>query len=150
MPQIKSIEVLGFRSFGAECQVADTNAPIAVFWGPNSKGKTSLAEALEFLLTGKTVKKELLASRGDEFAGALRHVHLDDAIQAYVAVTLCCPDGQTRVVMRTLDQDYAKQGDCASSLSIDGSTRNRNGSYGAWNCTVTATASCAGPCSAHA
>lgn len=119
-PQIRRIEVQGFRSFGAATQSAEIDAPIAVLWGQNSKGKTSLAEAVEFLLTGQTVKRELMASRHAEFADALRHAHLNDATETYVAAMLDCPDGTNRVIKRTLVRDYGKQGACVSSLTIDG------------------------------
>ena len=39
-PCLKTIEIQGFRSFGAERQIAEIDAPIAAIWGPNSKGKT--------------------------------------------------------------------------------------------------------------
>ncbi len=35
---------------------------MSVVWGPNSQGKTSLAEAFEFLSTGDTARREMLAS----------------------------------------------------------------------------------------
>jgi len=89
-PNLKTIELQGFRSYGAEQQIAEINAPIAVFWGPNSKGKTSFAEAIEFLLTGQIVKREILASRQDEFTDALRHAHLDDNVETFVAATVQC------------------------------------------------------------
>jgi hypothetical protein len=119
-PNLKTIEIRGFRSFGAEQQTAEIDAPIAAIWGPNSKGKTSFAEAVEFLLTGQTVKREVLSSRQAEFAGALRNAHIDSDIEAYVSATIECPDGQIRVIKRTLDADYSKQQDCQSTLTIDG------------------------------
>ena len=119
-PCFKTIEIQGFRSFGAEPQVAEIDAPIAAIWGPNSKGKTSFAEAVEFLLTGQTVKRQLLASRQDEFAGALRNAHIGADVEAYVSAAIECLDGQVRVFKRKLDSDYSKQHDCQSTLTIDG------------------------------
>jgi len=118
-PNLKTIELQGFRSYGAEQQIAEINAPIAVFWGPNSKGKTSFAEAIEFLLTGQIVKREILASRQDEFTDALRHAHLDDNVETFVAATVQCSDGILRKIKRVLNADYAKQGGCVSTLYID-------------------------------
>jgi len=68
MPQIKRLQIKGFRAFGSQPQVLEFRGPMAVVSGPNSQGKTSLAEAIEFLLTGKTVRRELLASAKREFA----------------------------------------------------------------------------------
>ena len=119
-PCLKTIEIQGLRSFGAERQIAEIDAPIAAIWGPNSKGKTNFAEAVEFLLTGQTVKREVLSSRQDEFAGALRNAHIDPDVEAYVAAAVECPDGTIRTFKRTLDSDYSKQHDCQSTLTIDG------------------------------
>ena len=119
-PCLKTIEIQGFRSFGAEKQVAEIDAPIVAIWGPNSKGKTSFAEAVEFLLTGQTVRREVLSSRQDEFAGALRNAHIGTDVEAYVSAAVECPDGVIRTITRKLDSDYSKQHDCQSSLTIDG------------------------------
>src|SRR6266545_6263036 len=80
-PRINKIEIQGFRAFGAKPQTLVFSSPIAAVWGANSQGKTSLAEAFEFLLTGATVRRELLASVvrdgsryvGPETEGANRH-----------------------------------------------------------------------------
>ena len=60
-PRIRSLTIKGFRAFGAVEQTLNLPADIAVVWGPNSKGKTSLAEAFEFLLTGQISRRELMA-----------------------------------------------------------------------------------------
>ncbi|WP_442955015.1 AAA family ATPase, partial [Parasphingorhabdus sp.] len=70
--KIKSLTVRGFRAYGGAEQVLNLPGDIAVVWGPNSKGKTSLGEAFEFLLTGSISRRELMASSQDEFADALR------------------------------------------------------------------------------
>jgi DNA repair exonuclease SbcCD ATPase subunit len=75
-PRIKSLSIRGFRAYGAAEQTLNLPTDIAVVWGPNSTGKTSLAEAFEFLLTGSIARRELMASSQDEFADALRNAHL--------------------------------------------------------------------------
>ena len=100
--RLKRIELQGFRAYGPVKQAAEIDAPIAVFWGPNSKGKTSFAEAVEFLLTGQTVKREILSSRQDEFADALRHAHLPDHVETFVSATFECQDGNVHTVKRVL------------------------------------------------
>jgi recombinational DNA repair ATPase RecF len=64
-PRIKSLSVRGFRAYGAAVQTLNLQTDIAVVWGPNSTGKTSLAEAFEFLLTGSTraFRRQALLSR---------------------------------------------------------------------------------------
>ena len=56
-PRIRKLSVKGFRAYGANIQTLSLPSDIAVIWGANSKGKTSLAEAFEFLLTGKIVRR---------------------------------------------------------------------------------------------
>ena len=117
--RLRSLTVKGFRSYGAAEQTLNLPADIAVIWGPNSKGKTSLAEAIEFLLTGRIARRELMASSQDEFADALRNAHLPPGQQVYVAATVIGPDGASHQVKRVLTADYAKRQDCKSSLEID-------------------------------
>ena len=74
--RLRSLAVKGFRAYGATEQTLNLPAEIAAVWGPNSTGKTSLAEAFEFLLTGCIARRELMASSRDEFANALRNAHL--------------------------------------------------------------------------
>ena len=118
-PRLRSLTVKGFRAYGAAEQTLKLPADIAVVWGPNSKGKTSLAEAIEFLLTGRIARRELMASSQDEFADALRNAHLPPGQQVYVAATVIGQDGASHQVKRVLTADYAKKQDCKSSLEID-------------------------------
>jgi hypothetical protein len=122
--KIRSLVVKGFRAYGGVEQVLSLPGDIAVVWGPNSKGKTSLAEAFEFLLTGGISRRELMASSQDEFADALRNAHLADGQEVYVAATITAPDGAEHEVKRILISDYAKREDCASRLEIDGAIAN--------------------------
>jgi DNA repair exonuclease SbcCD ATPase subunit len=117
--KIKRIEIQGFRAFGKSVQALDFNSLIACVLGPNSQGKTSLAEAFEFLLTGQIVRRVLLASTQDEFADALRNVHMPKSLPTFVQATLVA-DNKTYVVKRTLIADYSKKQDCQSVLHIGG------------------------------
>ena len=75
-PKLGSLTIKGFRSFGRGEQNLSIPADIAAIWAPNSKGKTSLAEAAEFVLTGRIARRTLMSSTQDEFADALRNAHL--------------------------------------------------------------------------
>lgn len=121
-PQLSRIEIQGFRSFGQSWQTIDLPGSVAAFWGGNSQGKTSLAEALEFLLTGQIARRELLASTKDEFAEALRNVHIAPTQPVFVAATVACLDGQKRTLTRRLVEDYRRGSatGCVSRLEIDG------------------------------
>lgn len=120
--RLTRIELQGFRSFGQVRQTIDVPDSVAVFWGGNSQGKTSLVEALEFLLIGQIVRREMLASSKDEFAEALRNVHLAPTHPVWVAATVICDDGQKRTLTRRLVEDYRRgsAAGCVSKLEIDG------------------------------
>lgn len=89
---LKKIEVQGFRSFGTGIQSFELPATVAVFWGGNSQGKSSLAEAIEFLLTGQIARRELLASSKEEFSDSLKNVHLQDTAPVIVCAEVICAD----------------------------------------------------------
>lgn len=125
--KLSKIEIQGFRSFGTGLQSIELPKTVAVFWGGNSQGKSSLAEAFEFLLTGQIARRELLASTKDEFSDSLKNVHLADVIPVFVSAELICADGQTHLLKRTLIEDYKNgtQG-CLSTLEIDGQMGQQN------------------------
>jgi hypothetical protein len=120
MPRIRRLEIRGFRVFGAEPQVLEFHGPMAVVWGPNSQGKTSLAEAIEFLLTGKTVRRELVASAKREFAEALRNVYLPGTEDVIVSADIEDTASQVHRAQRKLLRDYTGRDPCESELTIDG------------------------------
>jgi len=107
-PRLNRVQIQGFRSFGKVRQEIDLPEPISVFWGGNSQGKTNLAEAVEFLFTGQISRRELLASAKDEFAEALRNVHLDPTFPVVVEASVLCGDGQVRRLTGTLVEDYRR------------------------------------------
>jgi RecF/RecN/SMC N terminal domain len=118
--RISKLEIQGFRSFGQNVQTLDLPPALSAVWGPNSQGKTSLAEAVEFLLTGQIVRRTLIASSQDEFADALRNAHLPGGVPVFVQATLAAADGSSRSLKRTLKTDYGKKQDCETILEIDG------------------------------
>jgi recombinational DNA repair ATPase RecF len=80
--KITYLELAGFRSFGTDPQRLDIASPLLVIHADNSQGKTSLAEALEFLLTGATSRRQLSGGSLQEYSHALRNVHMSaDATQ---------------------------------------------------------------------
>jgi RecF/RecN/SMC family protein len=120
--RISKLEIQGFRAFGRNSQKLDFPSALAAVWGPNSQGKTSLAEAVEFLLTGQIVRRELMASGQDEFADSLRNAHLPAGTEAFVQATITRSDGSACIVRRSLKTDYGKKQDCETILSMDGTT----------------------------
>src|SRR5437016_529101 len=106
--RINNLTLQGFRSFGRLAQSLTLTAPIAAVYATNSQGKTSLAEAIEFLFTGEIVRRQLIASAQDEFADALRHAHLPAGMPVFVEAQLLCDDGIERTLRRTLASDYSR------------------------------------------
>jgi hypothetical protein len=120
MPRINWLEIQGFRAFGKELQRVDFSSQLSVLWGPNSQGKTSFAEAIEFLFSGSIVRKELLASAQDEFADSLRNTHLPSSKAVYIAAEVVDSSGTPHSIRRTLASDFSKRATCTSTLEIDG------------------------------
>ena len=120
MPRINWVEIQGFRPFGKEPQKLIFASDVAVVWAANSQGKTSFAEAIEFLLTGSTCRCELTASAQDEFADSLRNAHMGDGIPVIVAASIRDTAGNDHILKRTLTEDYGKKHGCSSLLEIDG------------------------------
>ena len=120
LPRLRKLEVQGFRSFGTGRQSFDVSETVTVLWGGNSQGKSSLAEALEFLFTGEIVRRELLASQKDEFADSLRNAHIPAATPVTVEATIDCPDGVSRRLRRSLVDDFKGSTACTSRIEIDG------------------------------
>jgi hypothetical protein len=118
--RISKLEIQGFRAFGRAVQTLDLPSLLAAICGPNSQGKTSLAEAVEFLLTGQIVRRALMASSQDEFADALRNAHLPAGAQVFVQATITDSAGAPRIVKRVLKTDYSKKQECETVLTIDG------------------------------
>lgn len=120
--RITRIELQGFRSFGQARQILELPDSVAVLWGGNSQGKTSFAEALEFLLTGQIVRRDLLASTKDEFTEALKNAHISPTHDVVVEAWVSCADGKVRKLTRTLVEDYKRgaAAGCVSRLQIDG------------------------------
>ena len=107
--RIKSLSVKGFRVYGGAEQTPSLPSELAAVWGPNSKGKTSLAETFEFLLTGNTTRRALVASTQDEFADALRNAHLAAGETVYVAARVIAGGGTDHEIKRVLVADYSKR-----------------------------------------
>lgn len=114
------LEVCGFRSFGIASQRLELTAPLAVVHADNSQGKTSLAEAVEFLYTGATTRRLLLGGSPSEFQDALCNAHLPVGSPVYVELGLDDGSGATRVLRRELTCDYRGANDCTSTLTLDG------------------------------
>lgn len=121
MPKIQKLEICGFRAFG-EVQTLDFQSNLALIWGFNSQGKTSVAEALEFLLTGTNIRRELLGGAKSEYEGSLRNVHLPATAPVWIKAQIVDDLGAPYEVCRTLVRDYTADSECVSNLTVDGTS----------------------------
>lgn len=117
--KLKKIKIKGFRSFGADIQELDLSESANFIWGGNSQGKTSLTEALEFLLTGSISRRDILSSSKDEFANSLKNAFLSENELPFVELTVGDSEKET-IVKRELLEDYGKKNDCKTKLLING------------------------------
>lgn len=118
--RIERIAISGLRSFGPAVQTIELSPSLTVIYADNSQGKTSLAESLEFLLTGTISRRSFTGSATKEFAECLRNVHLADGSVPFVQLVLSDARQRSRTVTRRLQSDFTATRECASELEIDG------------------------------
>ncbi len=94
--KIKSITIQGFRGFNDE-QTIDLHERLVLIYAPNSYGKTSISEALEWLLYGITSKVEKADSK-EEYRGSYRNCHLPESLTPFVRVIFV--DGISEIEFR--------------------------------------------------
>lgn len=120
-PRVLCLRLRGFRSYGNETREVDLDAPLTVVRGDNSQGKTATAEALEFLFTGATSRRDLFGGAKAEYDRMLANVHLPEGdTDVWVEADVRCADGVKRTVRRVLTADYSPTSDCSSRLIVDG------------------------------
>jgi hypothetical protein len=94
------LSVRNFRGFGAKVPPINLDADLVLLFGPNGHGKTSFAEAIEWLFYGTTKRRQ----RGEEFsraeyAGTFANVHGHTPTEVSLKV---CFHGQDTVLSRRL------------------------------------------------
>jgi hypothetical protein len=100
--KIKSLTIQGFRGFNEE-RTIDLNDNLTIIYAPNSYGKTSVSEALEWLLYQVTSKVEKADSK-DEYKGSYRNRHLPASMTPFVkAYFIDC--GKEIVFVSELNED---------------------------------------------
>lgn len=117
------LEVRGFRSFGTEARRMDLSSPLVVIHAGNSQGKTNLAEAIEFLLTGRSSRRDLFGGARAEYNSSLRNAYLPEGAEVWVAAGIRDAEGITHELRRDLVTDFVGAADCDSRLTVDGIER---------------------------
>ena len=120
-PRLVSLEVRGFRAFGTEARNLQLDAPLVIVHAGNSQGKTSLAEAIEFLISGLSSRRDMLGGSKAEYHDSLRNAHLQPSdTDVYVQAIVRDAAGVTHEVRRELLCDFGQGTECDSRLLIDG------------------------------
>lgn len=110
----------GFRALESPISLSDG---LVVIDGPNSSGKTSLAEAFEWLFTGNLIRREIQgqgASR--ELENCICNQLRPDGELTWVEATLQTQSGETIRLRRVLGTDYgpASTSKPSSVLAVNG------------------------------
>ena len=122
--RIKSLTIQGFRGFNEQCSI-DFHERLTLVYAPNSYGKTSISEALEWLLYGVTSKVEKADSK-DEYKGCYRNRHLPESLTPFVAARFSTDGGETEFrgdlqdgdsVARSVDTREVQEWPIASQLT---------------------------------
>lgn len=129
--RILRLRLRGFRSYGTEPREVDLDAPLTVVRGDNSQGKTATAEAIEFLFTGSSSRRDLFGGAKAEYERMLANVHLPEGdTEVWVEADIRCSDGLVRTIRRALTADYSPTSECESELTIDGEKTSELGVLG--------------------
>lgn len=111
--RLTTLSICGFRGFN-DAQTLELSDPLVIFEGPNGSGKTSIGEAVEWLLYGQTLKRakgEDLSKR--EYRGCYKNAHFTGSVP-YVEAEIEDRDGKPRKIRRELKADET------SVLIVDG------------------------------
>ncbi len=105
--KLDMLKIAGFRGFNSERELR-LHPRLTLIGAPNSYGKTSIAEALEFLFFGVTSKVDQADSK-EEYKDSYRNRHFPIGQTAFVEATCVNDDRTTLTIRRTLRQDGASQ-----------------------------------------
>ena len=116
--RLVSLRVNYFRGFREQESAVDLSGDLVVIDGPNSTGKTSLAEAIEWLLTGSLARRDQLDAK--ELADCICNRFKPDDEETWVeGVFKTC--SKTLVYRRILTKDYGttRTSECDSRLILN-------------------------------
>src|SRR5689334_12543051 len=99
--KLRQLTVAGFRGFNS-ARTIDFHDRLTLISAPNSHGKTSIIEALEFLLYGQTSKVESADSK-EEYKDSYENRHHSSSEPAFVEVR--CVDERLRDTVLRVESD---------------------------------------------
>ncbi len=106
--KIKSLTIRGFRGFNVERTIEFHNK-LTLIHGRNSYGKTSISEALEWLLYGVTSKVKQGEHSKTEYKGSYRNNHLPGGLTPLVKVAFVEADVHSEYVAELVEEDEVKK-----------------------------------------
>ncbi|MHB0886312.1 MAG: AAA family ATPase [Bacillota bacterium] len=106
MWKLKRVKVAGFRSFNESREVF-FEENLTLIYGPNGYGKTGLAEAIEWLFFGTTLRKLFTRSK-NELKNSLRNVHYPAAEVAFVEIEISDAGASHTLRRELIDDDNSK------------------------------------------
>ncbi len=89
--KIKELKIKGFRGFNKE-RILEFDDNLTLIYAPNSYGKTSISEALEWLLYGVTLKVDKSPGSKNEYKNSYRNIHFDETNNPEVGAILIKED----------------------------------------------------------
>lgn len=120
--ELKSMQIHHFRGFRGGQGEIDLKGKLCVVQGDNSSGKTSLAEALEWLLTGSLSRRENSSSgNARELAHCIANRHRPPDKDTWVSATFSLPvnaDSEGFTLRRVLKEDYGTTAKATSSSAL--------------------------------
>ena len=100
---------IGYFGGFCESQTISLNSPLVIFFGPNGRGKTTIAEALEWLFF-RTTQRRLHSDVDDvEHRGALRNTLCPKDVDPFVEALVKLRDNSTHTLRRALKIDGTRE-----------------------------------------
>jgi len=103
--KLVNLKIAGFRGFNEE-QLIDLDGTLVIYGGVNGSGKSSIAEAIEWVLFGFTVRRakgETISRR--EYANCYRNVHYKGSSSPFVEFTFRDSGDTEHTIRRELNED---------------------------------------------
>ena len=114
-----SVRANYFRGFRKHEKTIDISGDLVVIEGLNSSGKTSLAEAIEWVVTGEICRRQMGDSKELSacIANRFKRENEDTWVESIISI-----DGRLHTLKRLLTHDYEskKASTCKSRLFLDG------------------------------
>lgn len=114
--RLKTVNGCFFRGFGELTPIA-VDTDLVIIFGPNGSGKTSIAEALEWLFFGNTRRRIRSEVDEVEYRQCLKNVKCPIDIDPYVEAEVQLNDGSVHKIMRVMQFDGTREYD---TVFIDG------------------------------